>query len=79
MDWLTLQTWSVRVRYVFLDIALLSLPLPMLYRLQVTRHAKAASMATFGLGLFTIIAGSMRLEAVIQIDYQLDFHSKKLK
>lgn len=45
----------------------------MLYRLQVMRHAKAALMATFGLGLFTIIAGIMRLVAVIQIDYQLDF------
>ena len=73
MDWLTLQTWSIRVRYVFLDIAVLSLPLPMLYRLQVMRHAKAALMSTFGLGLFPIIAGIMRLVAAIQIDYQLDF------
>lgn len=45
----------------------------MLYRLQVIRHAKAALTATFGPGLFTIIAGIMRLVAVIQIDYQLEF------
>ena len=50
----------------------------MLYRLQVARHAKVALVATFGLGLFTIIAGVMRLVAVIQIDYQINFEKAQV-
>ena len=45
----------------------------MLYRLQVARHTKIALAATFGLGVFTIAAGIMRLVAVIQIDFKINF------
>lgn len=45
----------------------------MLYKLQVAKHAKVALAATFGLGLFTTIAGVMRLVAVIEIDYLTNF------
>ena len=45
----------------------------MLYRLQVARHTKFALVATFGLGVFTIAAGIMRLVAVIQIDFKINF------
>ena len=64
---------SLGVFDVLLDMAVFSLPLPMLYSLQVAKHAKVALVATFGLGLFTIVAGVMRLVAVIQIDYQRNF------
>lgn len=64
---------SLGVFDVLLDIAVFSLPLPMLYKLQVTTHAKVLLAATFGLGLFTIAAGVVRLVAVIQIDYMINF------
>ena len=64
---------SLGVFDVLLDIAVFSLPLPMLYKLQVAKHAKVALTATFGLGLFTIIAGVMRLVTVIQINYLINF------
>ena len=64
---------SLGVFDVLLDMAVFSLPLPMLYRLQVPKTAKIALLATFGLGTFTIVAGIMRLVAVIQIDYQINF------
>ena len=64
---------SLGVFDVLLDMAVFSLPLPMLYRLQVAKHAKIALVATFGLGLFTIVAGVMRLVAVVQIDFLINF------
>ena len=72
---------SLGVLDVVLDIAVFSLPLPMLYKLQVTKHAKFALVATFGLGLFTIVAGVMRLVAVIQmigIDYLIDLNEAEV-
>ncbi len=64
---------SLGVLDVILDMAVFSLPIPMLYRLQVPKHTKVALAATFGLGIFSIAAGVMRLVAVIQIDYMINF------
>lgn len=69
---------SLGVFDVVLDMAVFSLPLPMLYRLQVTKHAKIVLVATFGLGLFTIVAGAMRLVAVSQIDYLIIFNEAEV-
>lgn len=69
---------SLGVLDVLLDIAVFSLPLPMLYKLQVAKNAKIALVATFGLGTFTIVAGIMRLVAVIQIDYQINFDAAQV-
>ena len=69
---------SLGVLDVLLDMAVFSLPVPMLYRLQVARHAKIALLATFGMGLFTIAAGIMRLVAVIQIDYMINFEEAQV-
>ena len=64
---------------VLLDMAVFSLPLPMLYNLQVAKHAKCALMATFGLGLFTIVASIMRLVAVIRIDFKINFDEAQVE
>ena len=64
---------SLGVLDMVLDIAVFSLPIPMLYKLQVPRRTKVALVATFGLGVFTIAAGIMRLVAVVQIDYKINF------
>ena len=69
---------SLGVFDVILDMAVFSLPLPMLYRLQVAHHAKVALAATFGLGLFTIVAGIMRLVTVIQIDFLVNFEQAQV-
>lgn len=45
----------------------------MLYKLQVAKNAKVALVATFGMGLFTIVAGVMRLVAIVQLDYLINF------
>ena len=47
--------------------------MPSLYRLQIPRNRKISLIATIALGLFTIVAGIMRLVAVIQIDFTSDF------
>lgn len=54
---------------VILDILILLLPMPSLYKLQMPLHRKIAVVATFALGLFTIVASVMRLVAVIDIDF----------
>ena len=55
---------SLGVLDVVLDVAVSLLPLPMSYKLQVARQAKFALVATFGLGLFTIVAGTMRRDSL---------------
>jgi len=64
---------SLGVLDVVLDIAVFALPMPCLYKLQVPKNAKIPLVATFALGLFTIVAGIMRLVSVIRIDFTSDF------
>ena len=64
---------SLGVVDIITDIAIFALPMPMLYKLQVPRHTKIALVATFALGILTIAAGCMRLVAVVQIDFGLNF------
>ncbi|KAL8941301.1 MAG: hypothetical protein Q9216_002320 [Gyalolechia sp. 2 TL-2023] len=58
---------------IILDIAVFTLPMPSLYRLQVSKNTKIGLVATFALGLFTIVAGIMRLVAVVQLAFETDF------
>lgn len=60
---------SLGVLDVVLDMAVFALPIPSLYKLQLPKHRKIALVATFALGLFTIVAGVMRLVAVVRIDF----------
>ena len=64
---------SLGVLDVILDIAVFALPIPSLYRLQVPKHRKIVLAATFGLGLFTIVAGVMRLVAVVRLNFASNF------
>ncbi|KAL9003523.1 MAG: hypothetical protein Q9188_003609 [Gyalolechia gomerana] len=64
---------SLAVLDIILDITVFALPMPCLYKLQITKTTKIGLMATFALGLFTIVAGIMRLVAVIQLTSETDF------
>ena len=59
---------------IVLDMAVFSLPMPSLYKLQIPRNRKMSLIATIALEVFTIVAGIMRLVAVIQIDSTSDFN-----
>lgn len=63
---------SLGVFDVALDMAVFTLPIPVLYKLQVPKHTKIVLLATFALGLLTIVAGIMRMVAVIRIDFNAD-------
>lgn len=69
---------SISAMDVALDIAVFTLPLPSLYRLQVSRPTKFALVATFALGLFTVVAGVMRLVSVTKINFQTDVVQSQL-
>ena len=60
---------SLGVHDVLTDIMVFALPMPMLYTLRIPFRAKVALMGAFCLGIFTIVAGIMRLVAVIGIDF----------
>lgn len=62
---------------VVLDIAVFTLPLRPLYNLQVN-HNKIALFATFALGVFTVIAGVMRLVSVTKINFQTNLVQSEL-
>ena len=63
---------------VVFDIVVFSLPIPMLYRLQVPTHAKIALIATFGLGIFSIVAAIIKLVATIRINSNMRFEEAQV-
>ncbi len=69
---------SISAIDVALDIAVFTLPLPPLYKLQVSKRTKIALAATFALGVFTIVAGLMRLVSVAKINFQADLEQGEL-
>ncbi|MCJ1436766.1 hypothetical protein MMC27_006148 [Xylographa pallens] len=69
----TIAYISLGVFDVLTDIMVFALPMPMLYTLRVPFRAKVALIGTFCLGIFTIVAGIMRLVAVIGIDFSTNF------
>lgn len=69
---------SISALDVVLGVAVFTLPMPPLLKLQVDRQTKFALVATFALGLFTIVAGTMRLVSVVRIDFQTDVEQGQL-
>ena len=69
---------SLGVLDVVLDMAVFALPIPSLYKLQVSKHRKIALAATFALGLSTIVAGIMRLVAVVRINFSSDLEQREV-
>lgn len=63
---------SISAIDVALDIAVFTLPLPPLYKLQVAKRTKVALAATFAPGVLTIVAGLIRLVSVAKINFQAD-------
>ena len=64
---------SLGVLDVLTELMVFALPMPMLYTLQVPKRTKVALIGTFCLCTFTVIAGIMRLVAVIQINFGTNF------
>lgn len=60
------QGWASAVFNVFLDILVLSLPMPMLWKMQLNKRKKFLVMLMFGVGFFVTIVSILRLQVLIQ-------------
>ncbi|CZR68781.1 related to integral membrane protein PTH11 [Phialocephala subalpina] len=63
---INLQGWLSAVFNIVLDIAMLSLPMPELYKLSMSTKKKVHIMLMFGVGFFVVIISILRLKALIQ-------------
>ncbi|KAF7594010.1 hypothetical protein BBP40_010288 [Aspergillus hancockii] len=66
---------SLAIFDVAVDFLKLVLPFPMLWRLQIPKATRAALTLVFSMGIVTIIVGSIRPAAIIQVDQTDVFYS----
>ncbi|KAI9760262.1 MAG: hypothetical protein M4579_001776 [Chaenotheca gracillima] len=68
---------AIGVVDIVTDMMILALPIPMLWKLQIPVANKIALSSVFGLGLFTIIIGILRVVALVTIDFSDFSYSAK--
>ncbi|KAK0617793.1 integral membrane protein [Bombardia bombarda] len=51
------------------DIVVMLMPLSYLWKLQLKTYKKVALMATFSMGIFTVVISGMRLNSLTELDY----------
>ena len=64
---------GVAIIDIVVDLGILILPVPIMWRLQMPRHLKLGAILAFGLGYLTVGIAASRIATDLEIDLEGDF------